>query len=433
MTVRKKDRKRALNGHPIPHYYKRAKGKYIDEGWEAKVTIGYDANGKQLQKRVRGNTAEECQEKIDNLINTLDSASDNTIDTKPTNITLGQWMMRWIKNYCEGIIKERTCVSYASIIDQHILPAKVSKIKLQKLTASDMQNFYNGLSNKTTGKKLSPKTVKNIRGVLHAALEQARVNGIIKNNPTSKGMVKTPKVKSRPYTPIEAETIAAFISNSEHKKSPYRRILLVMLLLGIREGEAIGLAWHKINWQDKTIKIDKQIQKSRRTKDYQYQDTKEDDTRLLVMPQYVIDLLREEKAEQDKKIKAAKAAGVPWGNNWGLIFTRDDGRPLVAQTLYTNFKRRAREVGIPDTRVHDLRHQCATNMLEAGVDIDTTFRTMGHHDAKFTIEKYANATRGAKARAADKMDDYMRKIRDLGEKSTEKKATKAEIKAENRN
>lgn len=89
------------------------------------------------------------------------------------------------------------------------------------------------------------------------------------------------------------------------------------------------------------------------------------------LPDFVVKLFEDEKKEQDANKAAVKAAGKKWANDWNLIFTHEDGRPFCAVTLYKHLKKAVAAVGIPEFRVHDLRHQAATNWLESGVNIDT--------------------------------------------------------------
>lgn len=72
---------------------------------------------------------------------------------------------------------------YYNQIDNHIKPA-MGAVRLDSLETHMIQRFYNTLTDKA-GKPLSPKTVKNIHGVLHKALQQAIANGYISQNPAA--------------------------------------------------------------------------------------------------------------------------------------------------------------------------------------------------------------------------------------------------------
>ena len=86
----------------------------------------------------------------------------------------------------------------------HIKPA-LGAVKLSKLTPMDVQRFYNGLTNATTGEPLSAKTKKNIHGTLHRALETAVRIGLISKNPADNA--ELPKVRRREIKPLDETDI----------------------------------------------------------------------------------------------------------------------------------------------------------------------------------------------------------------------------------
>lgn len=123
------------------------------------------------------------------------------------------------------------------------------------------------------------------------------------------------------------------------------------------------------------------------------------------MPDVAVEILKEQKAIQKAQKKEAKKK-KPWGNTWSLVFTRDDGCYLPSATVYTNFKRRCKAVGIPETTLHDLSHQFATFALGEGADLSSVSKSMGHTKVSFTLEKYANATNGMLKATAQSVDRY---------------------------
>lgn len=91
---------------------------------------------------------------------------------------VGEWLDIWVAEYLPNV-KPLTQQNYQKQVEKHLKPALGVK-RLEALDAHTIQRFYNSLS----GLGLSPKTVKNIHGVLHSALQQAIANGYIRNNPT---------------------------------------------------------------------------------------------------------------------------------------------------------------------------------------------------------------------------------------------------------
>lgn len=161
---------------------KNAKGsgtirKRSDGRWEARYTTGIDPKtGKQTQKSVYGKTQKEVRQKLTEVTAEIDSGTY----LEQTKDTVGEWLDTWLKTYALYSVKSYTYDAYERSCNIHIKPA-LGRIRLSALTAPQIQQFYNSL---ITEKELSPKTVKNIHGVLHRALGQAVKLGLLRSNPT---------------------------------------------------------------------------------------------------------------------------------------------------------------------------------------------------------------------------------------------------------
>ena len=139
-----------------------------DGRWEGRYTVGYDPEtGKQIMRSVYAKTKREVREKLNK---TLTDIQEGTY-IEPTSITVGEWLDTWLKEYKINLRLE-TKASYEMHIRIHLKP-DLGKIRLNKLTTHQIQHLYNKLINE---RGLSPKTVKNVHGALHAALEQAKIN-----------------------------------------------------------------------------------------------------------------------------------------------------------------------------------------------------------------------------------------------------------------
>lgn len=88
-----------------------------------------------------------------------------------------------------------------------------------------------------------------------------------------------------------------------------------------------------------------------------------------------------------------------------------------------NFKRIARNIGIPAARLHDLRHSYAVVSLQAGDDIKTVQSNLGHRTASFTLDVYGHVTAQMQQASTDRMDAYIQNI-------TEKRKRSLNIKKE---
>ena len=88
-----------------------------------------------------------------------------------------------------------------------------------------------------------------------------------------------------------------------------------------------------------------------------------------------------------------------------MIFTEDDGSPILYVKLYRRFKELLQTAGLPDIRFHDLRHTAATQMLINGVDILTVSKRLGHSKSSITLDIYGHMIPGVQEKAASIMDE----------------------------
>lgn len=364
--------------------------------WEARYTVGRDpGTGRQIQKSIYGRTQKEVREKLQAA-----AVAINEHDYfEPTKITLGEWLDTWVGTYLNSV-KPRTVDSYKSSIDTHI-KKKLGAVQLAKLSAIDVQRFYNGLKNEKTGEPLSAKTKKNIHGTLHKALEQAKKLGYIRVNPADKPDL--PKVSRPEIQPLDDEQMRDLLTAAAG--TTYERVFKVTLFTGMREGEVLGLTWDAVDFTKGTITIKQQLQLVRKSGGkYVLAPTKNGKQRIIVPAQYVMDELKKERRRQaENKIKA----GTAWDNSFNLVFTNELGGNYCPQTVYLNFKRVAASAGVPAARFHDLRHSYAVAALRSGDDIKTVQGNLGHHTAAFTLDVYGHVTEQMKRDSAARMDSFI--------------------------
>jgi integrase len=121
---------------------------------------------------------------------------------------------------------------------------------------------------------------------------------------------------------------------------------------------------------------------------------------------FVVDALKRHKVRQTE---ARLKAGPLWQEE-GLVFTDEVGHRLSPNTVYHNYKRLVASIGLPDARLHDLRHSYAVASLRAGDDIKTVQSNLGHHTAAFTLDVYGHVTEEMKRASADRMEKFIQSV-----------------------
>ena len=256
--------------------------------YEGRCTVGFDPlTGKQIQKTITGKTEREVQQKLSKCrwMWTREPISSRSKQT------LGEWLDMWLETYVIGSVKPYTEDSYRTVCENHIKPL-LGNIKLAALSAPQIQQLYNKLVRE---KGLSAKTVKNVHGVLHRALNKAVQIGGIRHNPAD--ACELPKVYQKEIVPLEEPQITAFLKAIRGHK--YEHIYQVTLFTGLRQGEVLGLTWDCVDFEHHMLYINKQLQKSKKVGGtYQLVPTKNGKARLLTVAPSVMAVLRRQKSQQ---------------------------------------------------------------------------------------------------------------------------------------
>ena len=382
--------------------------KRADGRWEALYTAGYDPiTGKQKKKSIYGKTQKEVRQKLVQVTADLDDG----VYLEPTKMTLGDWLDVWLKEYTFDK-KYSTVKSYKAQIKKHIRPA-LGKYKISQITPVLLQRFFNSLSEPDDkGKTLAPKNIKNVYIILSGIMEQAVENEMIKSNPCKK--VKLPKVykkQIKPFTDEQVKDLLEVISADEI----YGPILKTITFTGLRLAEAIGLTWDCVDFEKGTLNINKQlVTRPQRDGGPILTTVKNGKPRILRPAPFVMQMLKIRYTEQIMQRSRAAEAWEAWNteeeHQKAFVFTTMTGDSLRPKRVYLHFKAAAKEIGAPDSRVHDLRHTYAVLSLQNGDDVKTVQENLGHSTAAFTLDVYGHVSDRMKQESAARMQNYINSL-----------------------
>ena len=344
-----------------------------------------------IRKSVYGKNKDECSKKLREAT----ASVDNGTYRLPKKITVKEWMNVWFTEYCNDL-KERTKHTYRSAIDTHIIPG-LGATKLTALKPPMIQRFVNSLTN------LAPKTVRNVYGILHRALEVAVEQDYLSKNPAS-AVHSLPRIEPQKVSFLAGEELLRFLEII--RGNPYEMVFRLAVFTGMREGELIGLSWDDVEFDAGTITVRWQMQLVKG--EYKRLATKNDKWRNLTPAASVMEMLRTHRKAQCKK---QLQVGELWNNKYNLVFTRENGENIARNTLYHNFKHLQKKAGLPETtRFHDLRHSYAVFALEAGDNMKEIQAALGHYSAAFTMNTYAHVSDQARRESAKRQEEKMKRM-----------------------
>ena len=222
-----------------------------DGTWEARITLGTNpGTGKQLRRSIYGRSQKEVRQKMQKALVEVDEGTY----TEPSKITVKEVAGNMACEYT-GDVKDSTRTSYRQHMNNHIIPA-LGAVKLSELNPAACQKFINDLSRRE--KPLSPKTVKNVHGVLHHALKQAVRLGYMRMNPTE--ACTLPRIEKAKIEPLDAPEIKRLL---DVLGDDVYSDLIAWTSLRVCVREILGLQWGCVDFDRGTIRVDKQLARPR--------------------------------------------------------------------------------------------------------------------------------------------------------------------------
>ena len=369
-----------------------------DGRWEGRYYTGEIVNGKRVRKNVLAKTKAECKEKLNKAI--ADNANrmriiercDFLTNPEPT---LEEWSRIWFESFCTASVKEYTRNSYQSYFDRYILP-NLGGMKIKDISTVSCQQFLMKMyaSGRTRnvekkGKGLSAKTVKDIKIALQTCLQKAEDEGLIDSNPCRK--VQLPKDAPKEMQTLKANELGAFLQ--ETKDSGCYEFYILEITTGLRLGEILALTWDDLDIKNKTISVNKQVQRIGSELKITTPKTASSIRTVALCDECFnqLILLRSRQRLDTKLIFPSPITGE----------LRDPSS--VTRKLHRMQKRS----GVPQIRFHDLRHSFATLSLEQGMDIKTVSHMLGHTDAGFTMNTYMHVTDNMQQTVANAMQSLI--------------------------
>lgn len=356
------------------------------------ISLGWDAQGKRYRKltfTIHG-TREDAEKALAKKL--LEIGNGNLID--PGKMTFGEYLEYWLSEYVSSL-RPKTQKSYAQIVRDHAIPA-LGRIQLDKLNPLHLQRYLRQLKRLDSKGDLTPNTIHAHYRTLHTALEQAVKWQILTRNPCDD--VTPPKRQKKRAVALTPEQVELFLQEAQ-KRDRYA-LYLTAVTMGMRIGEILALKWDDVDFEAKTIRIDETLQRGGPNPIYGPVKT-EDGVRVVRMPEYLIQVLRE---HQIKQKKARLQLGSEWVN-LNLVFTTWKGTAIGHRSLSRQFKGMLAKAGLLNIRIHDLRHTSATLLIMSGVPIKTISARLGHSSTGITQDLYGHVLQAMEDKAADVMDD----------------------------
>lgn len=322
---------------------------------------------------------------------------------------LEEYLLEWLKNV-KSVIKPSTYEIYSLTVNSKIIPYfKGKNLKSSCIQPKDFTEYFKflKLNGKKDGSGLSEKSVKNIRGILSVAFDDACKNHIVASNPVtnSRMPVFEDAIKREvvTYTPQEVRKLLTTAKNSD---SHVYLFLLLALYTGLRRGELLALTWDSIDFDNKILSVNKS-----RT------GTNKAVTMLVTKPKtnssnrdipLTDDVIAELKAEQIRQAEYKSVFGNSYDDEYDFVIRNINGKPYTNLSAINRVVNRLEEkAGLRHCTIHQLRHTVANLLDDNGVPLQEISTLLGHSNVYTTERIYIHRKTTAKRENIDVLNNVI--------------------------
>lgn len=317
----------------------------------------------------------------------LDQATDMLVDA---------WFDYWI-GIKKQTVRPNTVRNYSERYERNIkgvignkLLTDVKPIHCQKIFSDMADEGY-----KTT-------TIYQTRIALYNMFEFARENDVLIANPCKKSLksdMGKPSDKKEALTiDVQKKFLEAMVGYSYENQ--YRFVLQT----GLRIGELIGLKWSDIDFENRTMKIERTMEYRYKVGEWRVGPPKsKSGYRTIPLTDEAIRILE----NQRSKNKSLKLVPMEWKD---IVFLCRKGTPVKNSTYDTGLFKYCDRVGIPRFSMHVLRHTFATRCIEGGMKPKTLQKILGHSNIGITMNLYVHITEDEKHREIDLVADALKVV-----------------------
>lgn len=352
-----------------------------DGRYEGRYANGYKPNGAVRYVSVYGKTYAEVKQK---LYASAGGKQEKCIQTN-SKILFEDICMRWLQAK-KLAVKESTYARYKTIVERHLYK-QFSGQRISQITEQSVQSFAELLI-----ENHKPKTVRDILVILGQILTFANERGECRTVKINIKLPKERKGRIEVLTPIQYDRLLLYLQS--HPDLQHLGVL-VCLQTGLRLGEICGLRFGDIDFENRTISINRTIQRIRDenggTKFLIDTPKTENSIREIPIPDF---LMKYFKSYQNYKKTAYLLTG-----------TENFTQP---RTYQNRFKRYLRECGLPEVSFHTLRHTFASRAVELGFDVKSLSEILGHANVNITLNRYVHSSMEQKRKQMELLDQTVR-------------------------
>ncbi|MFK5645113.1 tyrosine-type recombinase/integrase [Ornithinimicrobium sp. LYQ121] len=346
--------------------YRRRRADGTWSSWYAVIDQPRGTDGGRRQSTTSHRTRGEAQAWL------AQTAGRSTRPTGGADLTVGEYLESWLEG--KNGLRPSTRLSYRGHLHGYLIP-RLGEVRLVDLRAQDVERAYAVLSHPSGQGPVSAATLHRVHATLMSALNTAVRRGLLERNPAA--TVELPRVRRTSLTTWTSSEASRFVEVSRSDR--WGLLYRVMLVTGMRRGEAVALRWSDVDLEEGLLRISRQL--------------------VAVGPDLVEGPPKSESGRRtlvldDRTLTELRLHALTVGAGSALgpedhVFVRD-GQALPPGFVSRHFDRLVASAGLPRIRLHDLRHTSASLGLAAGESLVEVSRRLGHSTIGITADVYTH-------------------------------------------
>lgn len=371
-----------------------------------------EVNGQKKRVSVYGLTIREVLDKMKAKEKELARTQVN-----PSKVTLADAVDAWLKLKKRPVLKAKSYDRIECTWKNQIKDTDLGELRYQSITDDDIQRHINGLAEKG----YAWSTIKKVYDLLNEFYKyQSDKGGLLDNPMPLVNMVSqdnVPPIKEIKF--FDEKDIKKFMIEAtrmmQHRNLPAYGLgnaLVFLMFTGLRAGEGIALRWSDISWNNKTVDINKSVE---RVINREYDELNPDAMEALGIPKY-IDVEGSTKTHATRllalnkyaygALRAIQKYSMFTESSDYIMCTRDGSvNNITNMTQRLNIIQKAAGIKVQNSGLHVLRHTAASLMFKKGLPIEIIASLLGH-SVDECRNTYLHFEQEQKAAAMNKLDGF---------------------------
>lgn len=366
------------------------------------IVLNTYVDGKRIKKWIStGLTVKGNKRKAEQMLRDVLQAYEKKNAQPKNDVLFSDYVRVWLSDIKQSV-DEVTFQGYEVLAKTHVLPYFDEKgLVLQKLTSDDLQSYFDNksLHGRIDGSGgLSPRSLRLHMNIINQTINLARKNGVINSNPCE--FVKLPKSERYEYEFYSVEEMTQLFNAV--KDDVLYPLIRITALYGLRRSELLGLQWDSVDFENNRLTIKHTVSKV--TKAVAKDKTKNASSfRSFPLTADAKEIFLDAKA---KEIENRKLFGKSYNEN-DYVFKWDDGHTFSPDYISKHFAKILKMNNLRHIRFHELRHSCASMLINSGFDLKAVQDWLGHADIKMTANIYGHLDVARKKSMAEKLNDSL--------------------------